>query len=94
MHFYLIGECPLDAIKFSPVVKNIAVRPSTPFFIYNLYFSLNLQVYEQVGELLVHCCYGVMLKDGHTHPVVDTNGTIMSCDSHVTLQLYRLPGSH
>ncbi|XP_019849787.1 PREDICTED: E3 ubiquitin-protein ligase TRAF7-like [Amphimedon queenslandica] len=49
------GECPLDAIKFSPVVKNIAV-------------------YEQVGELLVHCCYGVILKDGHAHPVVDTNG--------------------
>lgn len=87
MNAFLLGECPLDAIKFSPVVKNIAVCPHP--FIHKLSSllppSLFIKVYEQVGELLVHCCYGVILKDGHAHPVVDTNGIKMSHDFRVIL---------
>ena len=43
------------------------------------------QVHEQVGELLVHCYYGCVVKDDHTNPEVDPNGMITSCDYHVTI---------
>jgi len=45
----LIVNCPVDNIKLSVVVSNLAVA-------------------EQIGELLVHCRYGVepMLSNGNS----------------------------